>query len=146
MKTYIRILKYLKNYKKQLTLSMILSIIFSIFSALSVYLTIPLLKTLFFPSTGDITPPSHSGISNIYNNLQYYFERFIFSGDKLSSLLKACILMIIAYLIKNVSGFYQSIYMQYAEKGLMRDVRNELYYKINKSIDFIFKIFIHINI
>jgi len=131
MKTYIRILKYLKNYKKQLALSMILSIIFSIFSALSVYLTIPLLKTLFFPSTGDITPPSHSGISGIYNNLQYYFERFIFNGDKLSSLLKACILMIIAYLIKNVSGFYQSIYMQYAEKGLMRDVRNELYYKIN---------------
>ena len=82
MKTYIRILKYLKNYKKQLALSMILSIIFSIFSALSVYLTIPLLKTLFFPSTGDITPPSHSGISGIYNNLQYYFERFIFNFHK----------------------------------------------------------------
>jgi subfamily B ATP-binding cassette protein MsbA len=40
-------------------------------------------------------------------------------------------MIIISYLIKNVSGFYQSIYMQYAEKGLMRDVRNELYHKIN---------------
>lgn len=131
MKTYIRLLKYLKNYKRQLSLSLILSIIFSVFSALSVYLTIPLLKSLFFPPSGGITPPTDSGITSLYSHLQYYFERFIFSGDKMSSLVKVCFMIIISYLIKNVSGFYQSIYMQYAEKGLMRDVRNELYHKIN---------------
>ncbi len=131
MKTYIRLLKYLKNYKRQLSLSLILSIIFSVFSALSVYLTIPLLKSLLFPPSGGITPPTDSGITSLYSHLQYYFERFIFSGDKMSSLVKVCFMIIISYLIKNVSGFYQSIYMQYAEKGLMRDVRNELYHKIN---------------
>lgn len=131
MKTYIRLLRYLKNYKKQLSLSLVLSIVFSVFSALSVYLTIPLLKSLFFPPSGGIAPPTDSGITSLYSHLQYYFEKFIFNGDKMSSLVKVCFMIIISYLIKNVSGFYQSIYMQYAEKGLMRDVRNELYYKIN---------------
>ncbi len=131
MKTYLRLIKYLKNYKRQLSISMVLSIIFSIFSALSVYLTIPLLKSLLFPSTAQIEPPSDTGITSIYSHIQYWFEKFIFGGDKLASLVKVCTMIIIAYLIKNISGFYQSIYMQYAEKGLMRDVRNELYYKIN---------------
>lgn len=41
-----RLISYIKNYKSNLATSILLSIIYS-FSAAAVYLTIPLLKTLF---------------------------------------------------------------------------------------------------
>jgi subfamily B ATP-binding cassette protein MsbA len=40
-------------------------------------------------------------------------------------------MILIAFLLKNVTGFLQSIYMQYVEKGVLRDVRYEIYEKIN---------------
>lgn len=129
MKTYLRILSYLKKYKLNLTISIILSIFFSIFSALSIYLTIPLLKTLFFG--GGSTVPIQTDITGLYSRLQYAFESFIFSEGKLAALYKVCILILAAFILKNITGFYQSLYMQYSEKGLMRDLRFSLYEKIN---------------
>lgn len=130
MKTYLRILSYLKKYKLNLTISIILSIFFSIFSALSIYLTIPLLKTLFFG--GESTVSAQTDITGLYSRLQYAFESFIFSEGKLAALYKVCILILAAFILKNITGFYQSLYMQYSEKGLMRDLRISLYEKINK--------------
>jgi len=130
MTTYLRILSYLKKYKLYLVISIILSVFFSIFSALSVYLTIPLLKTLFFG--GESLIPTEADITGIYSRIQYAFETFIFSEGKLTALYKVCILILAAFILKNLTGFYQSLYMQYAEKGLMRDIRYELYRKINK--------------
>jgi subfamily B ATP-binding cassette protein MsbA len=129
MKTYLRILSYLKKYKLNLTVSIILSIFFSIFSALSIYLTIPLLKTLFFG--GESTLSTQTDITGLYSRLQYAFESFIFSEGKLAALYKVCILILAAFILKNITGFYQSLYMQYSEKGLMRDLRISLYEKIN---------------
>jgi subfamily B ATP-binding cassette protein MsbA len=130
MKTYIRILSYLKKYKSYLLISVILSIFFSIFSALSIYLTIPLLKTLFFGGISTVSPGTD--ISGLYSRLQHLFESFIFSEGKLAALYKVCILILIAFILKNITGFYQSLFMQYSEKGLMRDLRFALYEKINR--------------
>ncbi|MBN1633296.1 MAG: ABC transporter ATP-binding protein [Ignavibacteria bacterium] len=130
MKTYLRILSYLKKYKLYLFISVILSIFFSIFSALSIYLTIPLLKTLFFG--GESTISTQTDLTGLYSRLQYTFESFIFSEGKLAALYKVCILILISFILKNITGFYQSLYMQYSEKGLMRDLRISLYEKINK--------------
>lgn len=130
MKTYFRILSYLKKYKSYLFISVVLSIFFSIFSALSIYLTIPLLKTLFFG--GESTVSVQTDITGLYSRLQYAFESYIFSGGKLSALYKVCILILASFILKNITGFYQSLNMQYSEKGLMRDLRISLYEKINK--------------
>ena len=109
-----------------------MSVLFSIFSAISIYLTIPLLKTLFLAKgTPEPIKESPGGISSIYENLQKIFENYILSQGKESALLKICIMILIAFLLKNVTGFLQSIYMQYVEKGVLRDVRYEIYEKIN---------------
>ncbi len=109
-----------------------MSVFFSIFSALSVYMTIPLLKTLFLGKTSSSELISNSdGFTNFIKYLQNQFEQYIYSGGNISALTKICILLFLAFLLKNVTGYFQSIYMQYTEKAVIKDFRNELYQKIN---------------
>ncbi len=130
MKIYLRIVSYIKKYRKYIFLSVIMSLLFSVFSAVSVYLTIPLLKTLF---TGGQTQASGSdtSITGFYQSIQQFFESFILSGSKESAILKISLLILAAFLLKNITGFFQSIFMQYVEKGVLRDIRFEMYEKIN---------------
>ncbi|HLT23691.1 MAG TPA: ABC transporter ATP-binding protein [Ignavibacteria bacterium] len=130
MSTYRRLLTYVKKYKKFIVFSIILSILFSILSGISVYLTIPLMKTLFLDevqSTADNT----GGMFSFMKNFLAWIEGYIFQGGKLSALGKACILIFAAFMLKNLTGFLQSICMQQVEKGVVRDLRIQMYEKIN---------------
>ncbi|MFZ4589553.1 MAG: ABC transporter ATP-binding protein [Ignavibacteria bacterium] len=131
MKIYLRIIKYIKKYNKYIYYSIIMSVLFSIFSALSIYLTIPLLKTLF--TGGQQTDvPATGNITGFYQSIQKVFEEYILSGSKESAILKISLLILAAFLLKNVTGFFQSVFMQYVEKGVLRDIRYEMYEKVNK--------------
>ncbi len=131
MKIYLRIIKYIKKYKKYIFLSVIMSLLFSVFSALSIYLTIPLLKTLF---TGTQTQSAQTtdSLTGFYQSIQRVFEDFILSGSKESAILKISLLILAAFFLKNITGFFQSVFMQYVEKGVLRDIRFEMYEKVNK--------------
>jgi subfamily B ATP-binding cassette protein MsbA len=130
MKIYFRLVRYIGKYKKYIFASIIMSILFSLFSAISVYLTIPLLKTLFLDNTN--SPSSPTNITGVYDSIRHFVESYIFSSDKETALLKICVLIFIAFLLKNITGILQSIYMQYVEKGVLRDIRFDLYKKINQ--------------
>lgn len=129
MKIYLRIVSYIKKYRKHIFLSVFMSLLFSVFSAVSVYLTIPLLKTLF---TGEQTPaPDTGNLTGVYQSIQKFFEGFILGGSKESAILKISLLILAAFFLKNITGFFQSIFIQYVEKGVLRDIRFEMYRKIN---------------
>jgi subfamily B ATP-binding cassette protein MsbA len=132
MKTYLRVIKYALVYKRFLIGSMVLSVLFSIFSALSVYLTIPLLKTLFMTGETVVSSTQPDAISGIYAKIQSLFETYILSSDKIVSLSIICILIGASFLLKNLTGFFQSILMQLAEKNVLKDIRKELNEKINR--------------
>jgi len=129
MKEYIRLLKLLKPYRWLLLLSLVLIILFSLTNALSIYLSIPLLKTLF---TSTLTDLSLLPSANFFDKLRNYLDSYIFSGgDKYNSLIKVCILLLSSYLVKNIFLFSQSILTQYVEKKLLTDMRRRLYHKFN---------------
>jgi subfamily B ATP-binding cassette protein MsbA len=109
-----------------------MSLLFSVFSALSIYLTIPLLKTLFTGSQQNQSVTAPDNITGFYQSLQKVFEDFILSGTKESAILKISLLVLTAFLLKNITGFFQSVFMQYVEKGVLRDIRYEMYEKVNK--------------
>ncbi|TRZ63929.1 ABC transporter ATP-binding protein [bacterium] len=131
MKSYWRIFPYIKRFKKNILLSILMSVLFSIFSAASVYLTIPLLKTIFLSSAPTVTSTDSGSISGFYESIQKKVEVMIFEGGKENALLIICILILIAFLLKNLTGFLQSIYITRVEEGVLKDLRNELYSKIN---------------
>jgi ATP-binding cassette, subfamily B, bacterial MsbA len=135
MKIFFRIARYVKPYWRSLTLSVLCTIMFSVFSGASIYLTIPLLETLFDQSGTATemvqTPPRNQLVPNeiisIKQKLEKAIKSYLFEGTKADSLLKICVLIFFVFLFKNIFDFGQSYLMAAVEQGLMRDLRNELY-------------------
>ncbi|MDR3625369.1 MAG: ABC transporter ATP-binding protein [Ignavibacteriaceae bacterium] len=142
MKTYLRILNFVKPYWKHLSISIVCTIMFAVFNGLSIYLTIPLLETLFqegqtqsvqtkvqitqspVANTTSVLP---DWITKFGQNLSNSFNNFVLQGDKLDSLLRVCFLVVAAFLLKNIFGYLQAYFLSYVEEGSMKDLRNAAY-------------------
>ncbi len=135
MKTYFRILKYVKPYWKHLLISVVCTILFATLNGASVYLTIPLLDTLFQETvhheassqtdkTAGILP---DWIYNLGKEISDSFNKFVFSGNNIEALIKICLLVLLTFLGKNVFGYLQAYYLTYVEYGAMKNLRDETY-------------------
>jgi len=130
MKEYLRLVRFLKPYKWLLVISFVLNLLYSLSNAISVYLSIPLLKTLF--QSGENTQITQGAPPvNFFESIKYNFDQYIFSNGKLAALNKVCVLLLIFYFAKNLFGYMQSILTQYVEKSLITSVRQKLYNKFN---------------
>jgi len=128
--TFLRILKYVRPYLKQLALSVFFTILFSIFSGVSIYLAIPLLETLFsqdYISALSKLGSSSGFLSDLKNTFFSFLFKYVFSGTHSEALIKICLVIIIAFFLKNISGYLQAYFMAYVEQGLVKDIRNEVY-------------------
>lgn len=142
MKIFLRIIAYAKPYWKHLLISMVCTIFFSLFSGASIYLLIPLLQTLFNQSAfGGVAPAptmEHNvggviqGIESFKQEISQSFYRFIFSENKVDSLLKICLILLIAFLLKNLFGYFQAYALGFVEQGVIKDLRNDLYRHIHQ--------------
>ncbi len=135
MKIFFRILVYVRPYWRTLALSIACTFMFSIFSGASIYLTIPLLETLFDQSPTEIsatqTPPRNQLVPNEIVGVKQYVEHsirdFLFAGTKSEALFKICMLIFFVFMLKNIFDYCQSYLMAKVEQSLMRDLRNALY-------------------
>jgi subfamily B ATP-binding cassette protein MsbA len=140
MNIYTRVLKYIRPYRKLLALSILFSIIFSIFSGVSIYLTIPLLETLFQQTSQTIqsspAPASPSllpeWVTVVKGSLSRLFQDLIFREHPADSLFNVCVIIVVAFFLKNLFGYLQSNLMTYIEQGLVKDLRNALYRHIHE--------------
>jgi len=143
MQTYLRILKYVKPYWKNLILIFILSIFYAVLNGLSIYLVIPLLDTLFQGSgasqqvsTTQNLQSSSSFLPDFINNFKetvsQWFNNFVYFGDKTDILLKICFVILIVFFLKNLLGYLQSYFMTYVEYSSMNDLRDEAYKHLHK--------------
>jgi ATP-binding cassette, subfamily B, bacterial MsbA len=139
MKIFLRIFRYVRPYWRSLSLSVVCTILFSIFSGASVYLSIPLLETLFEQTPTALTqaptpPPAGflaDKIASIKEGLEEFMQSFIFSGTKTHALFVICVIILFTFFLKSVFGYLQSYLMALVEQGLMMDIRNDLYRHMN---------------
>jgi len=146
-KIYFRILGYLKPYWRHLIGVLITSVFFTVFSGLSIYLTIPLLETLFqteLRQEQNLSPTAElsqkletqakSGgfLSGLKRELSENLYSFIDTPSKRQSLLRICGLIVLTFFLKGLFGYVQSYLMAYIEQGFIRDLRNETYSHLNK--------------
>lgn len=112
-------------------------------NGLSVYLTIPLLDTLFQESASEQTTEQTSSIerassilpnwiTDIKNIAVKSFNDFVLVGDKPEVLIKICLLILAAFIMKNIFGYMQGYYMAYVEHASMKDLRDETYRHLHK--------------
>ena len=122
--------------------------LYAILNGVSVYLTIPLLDTLFQESTSKQVVQQTSSIEKASSILPDWvnelkesvvksFNDFVLSGDKPDILVKICVLILLAFLLKNIFSYIQAYFMAYVEFASMKDLRDDAYKHLHKlSIGF----------
>ncbi len=142
MKTYLRILKYAVPYWKHLTVSIFCTVLYAVFNGVSVYLTIPLLDTLFQQQTRkEVVQQTVSNpaagflpdwVTKTGNDISQKFHEIILSGDKIDALVRICALVLIAFILKNIFGYLQAYFLAHVEQGTMKDMRDAAYKHLHK--------------
>jgi subfamily B ATP-binding cassette protein MsbA len=121
----------------------VFTILFAILNGVSVYLTIPLLDTLFQESASKQSTMQTSNleksssilpdwIDGLKEDLVQSFNNFVFSGDKPEVLIKICLLILFAFLFKNIFGYMQGYFMAFVEYASMKDLRDDAYKHLHK--------------
>jgi subfamily B ATP-binding cassette protein MsbA len=142
MNTYLRIISYVRPYWKHLVLTFLFTIFYALLNGASVYLTIPLLDTLFQESAAKKVQQQTQfeqaksflpdWIQDIQHSVTQTFNNYILSGDKADVLIKICFVILIAFLFKNIFAYLQGYFMSYVEYGAMKDLRDEAYRHLHK--------------
>jgi len=121
----------------------VFTILFAILNGISVYLTIPLLDTLFQESASKQTSVQANSIdktsslipdwiNNLKEDVVQSFNDFVLSGDKPEVLIKICFLILAAFLLKNIFGYLQGYFMAFVEYASMKDLRDDAYKHLHK--------------
>lgn len=119
------------------------TVLFAVLNGVSVYLTIPLLDTLFQESASKQVTEQSSNveransilpdwISALKEDLVTTFNNFVLGGDKPDVLIKICVLILLAFLLKNLFGYVQGYFMAFVEYASMKDLRDDAYKHLHK--------------
>ena len=133
MNYFTRVLKYGLDYTYYGVLNIIFNILYAIFSALAFVSFIPMLDVLFKQTKDVYTEPEYSGISNIREYLEDYFNYYIsrqLETDISSTLILVVGIVIFFFLMKNLFNYLALYNITFVKNGLLKNLRGKLYSRV----------------
>lgn len=123
-----RLMSYLFNYKKEVTLAVLFNILTAIFTVLSAPLISPFLDILFL----DSSQASHFAESPMLEQEKWFKQQFlifIVQNGKMKALQYVCFAILLVFLLKNISRYFALFFMAPVRNGVVKDIRNKLFTK-----------------
>ena len=133
MNYFTRVLKYGLDYTYYGVLNIVFNILYAIFSALAFVSFIPMLDVLFKQTKDVYIEPEYSGISNIREYLEDYFNYYIsrqLETDISSTLILVVGIVIFFFLMKNFFNYLALYNITFVKNGLLKNLRGKLYSKV----------------
>jgi len=128
LKTYLNILSYCKKYSFWVVISLIASIFFALFNAISIWMVSSLIGTIMNDPDSNINKDIvASGSFN--EKLENFINTFI-SGEPIERLQLVCIYLFVAYVLKNIFFYINQTTLSYVQLNIIKDIRNKLFTKI----------------
>lgn len=133
MNYFTRVLKYGLDYIYYGVLNIVFNILYAIFSALAFVSFIPMLDVLFKQTRDVYIEPEYSGISNIREYLEDYFNYYIsrqLETDISSTLILVVGIVIFFFLMKNLFNYLALYNITFVKNGLLKNLRGKLYSRV----------------
>jgi subfamily B ATP-binding cassette protein MsbA len=142
MRTYLRLLRYVRPFWAYLTGSIICILFYTVFSSASLISILPFLEVIFYggeqtqtsPAAPATPMPSWSSptFAKLTASTKQKLYDFVLGQGKSQALLRLCALIIVLMVFKNIFDYLQSMMMAHVEQGVIRDLRNDMYRHLNK--------------
>ena len=133
MNYFTKVLKYGLEYSYFAVLNIIFNILYAIFSALAFVSFIPMLDVLFKQTKKVYEAPVYSGIGNIREYAENYFNYYIskqLETDISTTLIIVVSIVIFFFLMKNVFNYLALFNITFVKNGLLKKLRESLYSKV----------------
>ena len=133
MKYFTKVLKYGLEYSYFAVLNILFNILYAIFSALAFVSFIPMLDVLFKQTKKVYEMPVYSGIGNIREYAENYFNYYIskqLETDISTTLIIVVSIVIFFFLMKNVFNYLALFNITFVKNGLLKKLRERLYSKV----------------
>ena len=131
MEPFVRILKYILNYKTLVIIALLCSVVYAVMYGFSVYLIGPFLEKLFSSDLyveETIGQKSETGkLYQIKIFLREKVDNMLGSGTPRQVLARLSFLIIAGILLKNIFSYLQGYIMAYVEQGVIKNLREDLY-------------------
>ncbi len=130
-KNFRRILHYIKPYWFSVMMNIVFNILSIIFSLFSFSMIVPFLNLLFNPENLTTVKPEFAlDTDALLGMLDYYVSYIIIAKGQAAALVFICILLVVAFFLRNITTYFALYFMVGARAGTLRDIRNDLYHKI----------------
>ena len=136
MKEFLQVLRrFVPPYKKYLALSVLFNILSAVLNIFSFATLIPMLQILFKTGDADTATslmPWALDKDTLMNNMNYYVNDLIATMGATTTLLFIGLALAFMTLLKTGAYFLSSATIIPIRTGVVRDIRNQLYQKINQ--------------
>lgn len=131
-KSLIKLLPYTKPYKKHIVWNIVFNILYALFSTLSLLTLFPVLEVLFGKNKTILEEPVYTDDLKQYGSdlLYYKISEMTKNNDIQFVLLMVVLLIIVTFLLKNLSNYLASYHIMHLRNGVLRDLRKSMYDKI----------------
>lgn len=133
MNYFTRVLKFGIDYSYFGLLNILFNILYAIFSALAFVSFIPMLDVLFKQTEIVYTKPEYTGIGNIREYLESYFNYYLsnqLETDVSSTLIIVVGIVVFFFLMKNIFNYLALYNITFVKNGLLKNLRENLYSKV----------------
>jgi subfamily B ATP-binding cassette protein MsbA len=125
-----KFIPFLRPYAGLVVLTLVLSALFSLLSAVSVYIILPIMKFILPGTEAPAMQATSDG--GFLDGLEAWLRNGITNvvvadGSAERSLLNLCILVVVLFVLKNVVKYLSNVTNTKIQQGVMKDIRDRLY-------------------
>jgi len=133
-KIILKLSPYIKPFKSNVIWNIVFNILYAFFGTLSFVTLIPMMQVLFDKTKKVTEKPIYTGIMDLSkyleNSFYYKVTKLTEEGNPQIVLIYVVTLVIITFLLKNLSGYLASYHMMHLRNGVMAKLRSVMYNKI----------------
>ena len=130
-KNFRRLVHYIKPYWFSVLMNIVFNILSIVFSLFSFSMVVPFLNLLFNPRNLVLVKPDFAlNTDTLLQTLNYYISQLITYYGHRTALIFICIMLVIAFFLRNLTTYFALYFMVGARAGTIKDIRNDLYKKI----------------
>ncbi|HTX88635.1 MAG TPA: ABC transporter ATP-binding protein [Bacteroidales bacterium] len=132
MKNLIKILRYIRPYWGYALLNVLCNILSVLFSLFSFTLFIPILQMLFHTVAIPASAPPLDLLKfdSIKENFNFFFGRMIHERGESAMLVYIALAVVILFFLRNLFRYFAMYFLATVRNGVVKDLRNDLYYKV----------------
>ena len=146
MNLYFKVLGFIRPYWKSIVLIILLTFSYVLFNNLSIWISVDFVRELFSPAylQQNSLPAESSGSSTltqtlgksaeqtggIYQKINSKIKSFILRKDRFQTLKIVCLVIFLAFLLKNISQYTRKLLLTFIQARVVVDIRNKLQRKL----------------